>query len=291
MPQAEDQALPSLGVLEEFSRASLAKWRAAGRDLRRFSRLLFFDLERHRASHSDDLLDAIRSSARGPFEFRQWARLVDYQFTNEPLSIAGSIKRDGGRFNIGSALNPATYTPFPALYLAEDFETAFRERFGIERSASRNGLTAEELALRRANSFSSVVVSGLVETVIDIGDLDSLQATAQVLRQFQMPHSVARLARSLRLKPPGLVRTASGLQRQLLNPNWRVEPAQYDLPSNSQIFGRLCLAAGVDAILYPSTKNGEKRCLALFPQNWRPLSSYIEVDGPHPPETNPIRIG
>lgn len=277
-------------MLEEFSRASLAKWRAAGRDLRRFGQHLFFDLERHRAQHSVELVDAIRKAARGPFEFRQSARLVDYTFTNEPLSTAGSIKRDGGRFNIGSTLNPATYTPFPALYTAEDFETAYRERFGIERSARASGLTANELALRRANSFSNVVVSGRVETVIDIGALDSLQATAQILRRFQMPHSVAKLARGLRLRPPGLVRTASGLQRQLLNPNWRVAAAQYDLPSNSQIFGRLCLAAGVHAILYPSTKNNERRCLAMFPQNWQQSSSYVEVDGPHPPQTSPVRL-
>lgn len=283
-PQPSDLGLPALGVLEEFTRASLAQWRAAGKDLERFSETLFFDLERHRAQHSDEFIEAIRSSSTGPMEFRGWSRLVDYQFANQPLSTEGSIKADGGRFNIGRLLNPAAYTPFPALYVAEDFPTAFRERFGIDKSGKFGGLTSTDLALRRETSFSNVALNLRLETLIDIGELEALKATTEILRRFQMPKSIAVHARRLRMKVPGLIRTPTGLQRQLLSTNWRVEPTQYDLPSNSQIFGRLCAAAGVHAILYPSVRDSSRRCLALFPQNWKGSSSFIELAGAVPPE-------
>ena len=35
-----------------------------------------------------------------------------------------------------------------------------------------------------------------------------------------------------------VIRSPTLLQRKLLDPNWRMVPAQFDLPSNSQIFGR-----------------------------------------------------
>jgi hypothetical protein len=283
-PLQTDQGLPPLGVLEEFTQASLARWREAGKNFERLSQQLFFGLEAHRAQHSHELIDAIRACTIGPREFNGWARLVDYQYTNQPLSMVGSTKGDGGRFNIGSALNPATYTPFPALYVGEDFSTAFRERFGINQDGSAGALSANELILRRYSSFSQVALNVKLETVLDIGDPSKLKSIADILGQIQMPSNIGRLARQLRLRPPGLVRTAAGLQRQLLNPDWRVDPAQHDLPSNPQIFGRLCLAAGVHAILYPSVRNSERNCLALFPQNWRGSSSFVELVGPSPPE-------
>jgi RES domain-containing protein len=290
-PLATGQGLPPLGVLEDFTAESLAQWRAAARNLERYSNSLFFDLERHRARHSGELIDAIRASAKGPIEFQGWARLVDHRYTNVPLSVDGSVKGDGGRFNIGQALNPASYTPFPALYVAEDFSTSYRERFGIDRESSAAGLAAGELMLRRASSFTSVALDIRLELLVDVGDLEALRATAAVLRKFTMPASIQVMARALRLKAPGLVRTAAGLQRQLLARDWRIEPVQYGLPANSQIFGRLCAAAGIHGILYPSVRDGDKRCLALFPQNWAGSTSFVELIGPSPPEVRITRLG
>jgi hypothetical protein len=282
--------LPPLGVLEEFTQASLAAWRKAGKNLEKFSQQLFFGLEAHRAMHSRELIDAIRASTKGPLGFKGWSRLVDYQYANQPLSMVGSTNGDGGRFNIGAALNPATHTPFPALYVAEDFPTAFRERFGIDQRGAAGALTAQDLVLRRSSSFAQIALNARVESVLDVGDLESLRPVAEILRRMQMPSGVSSLARGLGLRTPGLVRTAAGLQRQLLSPDWRIEPVQYDLPSNSQIFGRLCHAAGVHAIRYPSTRSSQRYCLALFPQNWRGSTSYVEVDGPCPAEVKVIRL-
>lgn len=56
-------------------------------------------------------------------------------------------------------MDPGTLNPWPALYLAEDFETAFREKFQMARSDTVDGLTPEELALERI-SHATVFVSG-----------------------------------------------------------------------------------------------------------------------------------
>lgn len=97
-PRQGDQGLPPLGVLEEFTHASLSKWREAGRNLERLSQQLFFGLEAHRSQHSHELVDAIRASTKGPQQFNGWARLVGYQYTTQPLSMLGSTK--GGRWAV-----------------------------------------------------------------------------------------------------------------------------------------------------------------------------------------------
>jgi len=279
-----EPGLPGLEVLEEISASSLAKWRAAGRNLEQLSEILFFGLEARRNHHSAELLDAVRKSAEGARDFTAWSRLVDYQYSTQPLSMAGSVRGDGGRFNIGGGLNAATHTPFPALYVAEDLPTAFRERFGIDPAVSTNGLSADDLVLRRKESFTHLALTCRVESLIDVGNLQALKPIADILSRIQMPPGVGALARKLGLPAPWLVRTASSLQRMLLHQNWRIDPVQYGLPSSPQIFGRLCAAAGVHGILYPSVRNSGKCCLALYPQNWRGSGSFVKLVGPCPPE-------
>lgn len=190
---------------------------------------------------------------------------------------------------MGAELSPGTFTPFPALYVAEDYDTAFRERFGGVHKGQ--GLTASERALRSPASFSQVCLHGSVEQVIDIGDLESLRLFADVLKDFPAPKSVLQTARRLGLRQtPWLIRSPITLQRQLLHPNWRMLPVQFDLPSNSQIFGRLAFAAGLHGILYPSTRLRGKRCLALFTQSWVDSGSNIQVSDGAPEEARLTRV-
>jgi hypothetical protein len=67
-------------------------------------------------------------------------------------------------------------------------------------------------------------------------------------------------------------------------------PQQFDLPANSQIFGRIAAAAGIHGILYPSARNVAKRCLALFPQNWAGSGSYVQVSDAAPEGAQLTRI-
>lgn len=290
LPETDEP--PSLTQLEQFSQLSLRRWLASAKALTELHTVQFFALELERQRRSGDLIEALRASLVPGEPFEKWARIVDYRYCLAPLSIAGSLKNDGGRFNIGAGLNPAAFPAFPALYIAEDYPTAFRERFGTDFAAvRRDGLAPHELALRTPGSFTHVALRGQLELVLDVGELGALQRFAAVLRDFSMPDRVRQLARRLGMRaPPGLVRTPGGLQRQLLHPNWRMLSAQFDLPANCQVFGRIAAAAGAHGIRYPSARQSNRYCLALFPQNWFATNSFVEVMDGAPSAAKPVRI-
>ncbi len=283
--------MPSLLELERFSHASLHQWLAAKKRLDLLHRTLYFELEPLRQARETGLLDALRSQTLRSYAFKHWSRIVDYRYSLDPLSTMGSLKGDGGRFNIGAELSPGTFTPFPALYVAEDYETAFGERFGRADKRRARTLSADELALRAPASFTQVRLNGNIEQVIDVGDLDSLKPFIDILRTFPVPRVVLQTVRQLGLRQTSwLIRSASLLQRKLLHPNWSLVPAQFDLPANSQIFARLAVAAGLHGILYPSSKQSGKHCMALFIQNWSNSGSFVEISDPVPKGTHRKRI-
>ena len=69
----------------------------------------------------------------------QWVRIVTYQYSLEPLSYAGDLRDIGGRFKAGAELENGTLKPRPALYIAENLETAFREKFQLAKTDSVAG--------------------------------------------------------------------------------------------------------------------------------------------------------
>ena len=287
---ASEPDLPSLIELERFTATSLYQWLDAKTSLDSLHRALYFELEPRRQADEGRLLDALRSRALTRFTFENWSRITDYRFALEPLSVAGSLKGVGGRFNVGSGLSPGAFPAFPALYIAEDYDTAFRERFGLPATRTASPLSSHEWALRRPDSFVQTRLRGAIEQVIDIADTEALRPFTDILRNYPTPKGVNQRARRLSLRPTWLIRSPLTLQRQLCHPNWRMLPMQFDLPSNSQIFGRLAAAAGLHAILYPSARQKGANCLALFPQNWRGSTSFIEVSDLHPGEARLTRL-
>lgn len=281
---------PSLIELERFTQLSLHKWREASQGIDALQRVLFFDLESLRQRDGQKLLDAIRTGSRTGFQFQDWSRIVDYRYSLDPLSTAGSVKDVGGRFNFGAALSPSSFSPFPALYVADRYATAFQEKYGVDPAASVDGLTANDLALRTPSSFTQIRVRGSIDLVIDVDDATALQPLVDVIKRFPMPKAVVTLTRRLQLKSPTLIRSQKMLRRHLLHPNWRSTPVQFGIPSNSQIFGRLAAAAGIHGILYPSSRKVEGRCLALFTQNWTESGSFIEIVDTPPVGASPTLL-
>jgi len=274
---------PSLAELDRFTVASQRQWLTAAKRVDKLQRALYFGLERSRNERTKQLLGALRFAARQSFDLKHWSRIVDHQYTLDPLSLTGS-HRKSGRFHIGADLNPVMFTPFPALYLGEHYEVAFHECFGNDPTAKRGGLTAHELALRAPSSFTHVRVRGHIDRVLDLDDSDALAEFAKIIGSMAMPKEVTRLVRELGLKRgPSMIRNGAMLRRQLLTPNWRANPMQFDLPANSQIFGRIAAAAGIHALLYPSVRAGGGRCLALYIQNWPGSTSYVELEDSLPP--------
>ena len=122
----------------------------------------------------EQLKDALASNVQ-KFGFSQWQRIVTYSFSLEPLSTKGSILNDlGGRFNIGD-IDSTRFPRFGALYLAEDRETAFKEKFGLSQDEKHKGLTAEELSLTSNESISIVNLRGEIFQVLDLCTYHSLK--------------------------------------------------------------------------------------------------------------------
>lgn len=274
-PKRLRRVVPKAGVeLEKFTSADLRTWQRQAEKLERYHVQLFFHLEGLRAVHHDSLCKALCSSTAADITLKSWIRIIDYEFSLEPLSAAGSLVH-GGRFNIGRDLDATKYPAFPALYLAENYETAYEERFG-QRPSRHALLEGHEFALRTPGSFTSINVDGQVVNLFDLRDPKSLKAFADVITSFDIPKELRKLATSVGMGRPLLVRNAEHVKKTLLAKDWRRYPSQYEIPANPQVFGRLVVEAGFDGIIYPSTK-GPKACIALFPTNFSKSDSFVEI--------------
>ena len=281
---------PPLTTLDEFSEQSVGAWLRAAANLQSLHAALHFGLEAQRGRVSAELTSALLAGASRSLGLKGWSRIVDYRYSLAPLSARGSLTGDGGRFNIGEHLNPASFTAFPALYVGEDYETAFAEKFGRTPEQAIDGLSPAELALRTEASFTHVSLHGRIDIVLDISSDDAMAPFVDIIRKFHVPFEAMQRARQLGVKPPSIVRSLDMLRATLTDPNWLRAPMQFDLPANSQVFGRIVAAAGIHGILYPSIRLPGKQCLALFPQNWAASDSYVEVTDAVPEQARFTRL-
>lgn len=230
----------------------------------------------------DELMSSLQMNCCS-FSFSNWQRVVTYKYSLDPLSAKGSVLNDpGGRFNIG-AIDPSKFSKFPALYLAEDRGTAYKEKFGLEQQKNYKGLTAEDLLLTRDESITIVTLQGKIEQVINLNDKNALKDFLKIIKNIEVPKKLIKKARQLNISPIYSVKTIKTLYKTILDPNWRDLPLNFDVPANSQILGQISHAAGIEGILYPSRKTGEN-CLAIFPENFANSSSYVEIVDPVPAE-------
>ena len=124
------QTAPPIQVEHVFDTFTLEVLRKGPRfkdEILRFAWDYYSELQHQRSAVAEEITGALARAAVRPFPFSRWMRVVDYQFTNHPLSAVGSVKSmTGGRFNIGD-IDPIKFVPFPALYLASDQETTLAE--------------------------------------------------------------------------------------------------------------------------------------------------------------------
>lgn len=284
IPQArrrDPTAPPKLYQLEQFTRADLAHWRSLSERLDEFNRQYYFSLESQRAAHRAQLLEALRRRPAAPLHLTDWVRIVPYRYCLEPLSPLGSVRGYGGRYNIGRDVGEGGFRFFPALYLASNFETAYREYYGLDSHSTIDGLTPEELSLTTRDGFLVAKFDGTIRSVFDTLDADALKPFVEIVRRFEIPARVRQLARQLKIEDLELVRTVGRLQRVLTAKDWRALPAQFDVPASSQVFGQLLRDAGYEAVVYPSARSDEL-CVALFPENLRDSESCLRISGEYP---------
>lgn len=234
----------------------------------------------------DELIKVLIQSSKS-FRFEKWQREVKWKYSLHPLSTTGSLAFIGGRFNAGIDINSAI-SSFPALYLAVDKDTALQETLGLT-EVDDSRLSARELALINPQSEVIVSVSGELEKVFNLTDASNLDTFVELTKRFKLSPALIELAKHLGLPRPRIVKRSKDLLDTLLLEDWRKAPMIGDVPSNSQIFGRLIYQAGIEGILYPSSLAG-KDCLAIFPNNFAVTSSYIMLDDEPPHASVPSRI-
>ena len=278
-PKTQKGASPNRGILEldRFTQENLTTWQNASADLDRLQGLLFFALEPARRQLRTDLIAAFQKQPAKTQTINDWVRVVTYQYSDEPLSCAGSLHEYGGRFNAGADLDANTLNPWPVLYLAQNFATAFREKFQLEHDGTVDGLSANELSLGHVASHATLYLKGEIKNVFDMTDPKSLDGVAKLLGRIKMPEEAKACMKRLKISNKALFMISTGQQLYdtVINTNWRVLPIQFGLPAQSHIIAELVRAAGFEGILYPSTK-GQKRCLAVFPENLA-TGSFVEL--------------
>lgn len=270
---------PPKGILEldRFTSKDLQHWESLSSNLDELWSELYFGVEPQRRKFQTQLREAVEGVGSCSYPIEGWFRAVTYQYSSDPLSCAGSLRGHGGRFNAGFELDANTLSPWPALYLAQNFETAYCEKFQLSREHRENGLTPEDLSLSTGGSFSAVVVHGHLDRVFDMTTFTSLTTLATVLRRIKMPTEAVALTKKLKFGRKDLFMITTGLQlfNAVTKQNWRILPAQFGLPAPSHIVAKLIRDAGYAAILFNSSK-GPGKCMAIFPDKLTD-SSYIEL--------------
>lgn len=264
-------------LLDEFSPEDIRRWTEQGEQWTEFAILCYNELQSQRDLFRSRLEESVRPYF-AQFQFEKWVRCVSLQYSCDPLSAAGSLKKIGGRFNFGHALRYKS-SPFPTLYIGEDAETALREMYGIPTSKSRGKLTSEDFALinhPNRKSDSSIRMRGSINWVFDLTLPVNVKEFLKVIKDFKLSEGLKKLGRKLRMRC-GTVTTERALIQTLMTENWRRNPILFDLPANSQIFGQLLLSAGCEGVLYRSTMS-KRRCLGVFVQNFASSDSYVELE-------------
>lgn len=216
--------------------------------------------------------------------FTKWQRVVRLKYGLQPLSVAGSLKDPGGRFNIGD-IDQGRYPIFPACYIAQDRPTALKEAFSVN-SLDPNALA---VALARPDSIVSFSLSGKLDSVLNLNRPERLQTFVDLIRTFNVTPHLRKRAQALRASLPNLISSVDELVKAVLSVSWRFDSMALDIPSPSQIFGQLVVKAGIPGILYPS-KFSQIDCLAIFPQNFRDTDSFVELDDEAPVELEIRRL-
>lgn len=274
--QKEVKYLLETGTLEGMRSA-----KKRTQDLIDYHWAYYSELAQQRNQNIEEIKKALISASKPDFPFSGWQRAVKYKYSLHPLSTVGSLSFVGGRFNCGMDVN-VNVPHHPALYIAEDKDTALQETLG-QSATNKSALNPQQLALTSSESQTILSVSGHLDKVFDLTSASNLKSLISILKLFTVSKNLEKRAFELSLDHPNIIQSNKQLLDTVLDKNWRDNPTNLEIPANSQIFGQLLFLSGIEGVLYPSKFTG-KKCLALFPQNFEGGSSFIRLDGspPHP---------
>lgn len=246
-------------------------------------------LQRSREEKLEEIVDSLSAVADASIA-DSYTRIVQLKF-GDPLSVLGSLSGPGGRFNIGNGMGHTK--PFPTLYVANDFHTAFCECFHYPPGYMRGNVDAAKMALRDANNFIATELTVNIEKCIDLRNKDVLRGFTQVISEIKPTDEFKHWAKELGYFSLRTVQTHGELYRTLLEADYLKNYYSMEMPSNSQWFGYYCLMTGIQGIIYPSVRDNKGYNIAILSENLKDTDSYIKisVDTPAIPEDRKIMNG
>ena len=281
-------------ILDSFYEENLKTWDEASKDLDELADLLYFGTTPGRQRFKEQLINAAKSTAGIKIEKNNWLRIVTYKYSLSPLSEAGSLI-NSGRFNIGKNIEKNAQTVWGAIYIAEDHETAYREKFQVKIEDETPGLKPEELSLVKENNISSVNIKFNLQNIFDLTEQSNLSHIANVLSKIKIPDGAQELNKKINRKRKlakipaiKMIKSSKALFESIFESNWNLLPTIYEIPSNSQITAEIIKLAGFEGIIYQSTKSNGK-CIAIFRDNLLE-GSYVELSGEFPKEVTEYQI-
>lgn len=245
------------------------------------------ELAHQRTTIESKIFQVLNQTSISDFSFQGWQRAVKSKYGLHPFCTLGSLTDPGGRFNIGD-INTQNIPTFPALYLAQNKNTALQEILGLV-EVPESGLTSQEIALTSADSISIVSVSGHLDKVFDVRSAKILKKFVDLIKNFKFPKELIAMAKQLGQPSPEFIKQPKMLYDLLHSSDWRNWPMRLDVPAASQTFGQMVYFAGIEGILYKSQLTG-KDCLAIYPDKFGNSDSYVELDDDPPSNKVPTRI-
>ena len=204
-----------------------------------------------------------------PYSFKNWFRLTRTKYAMNPLNCKGSVENaTGGRFNIGG-IKKDRFPTFSALYIGNGKETCIKEVYsGMEHFFNS----------KRGDSFFQI--SGHIYSALDTTKKGSLNKFVKTIKQITLSEQLQNRFKKLNIKEErASIQSMKQFEKIIYHKNWKIDPNIYDIPAPSQIFGQLAKNAGIEAILYKSTrKSREGLCMAVFPENFKNSESYIKLE-------------
>lgn len=239
------------------------------------ARLLWADFQNYladeREKRLDEITDALLANTEHFIEGKNFSRIVGSKFSLSPLSSKGSyLMPPGGRFNIGQSISFQRY--FPALYVANDYDTAFHEKFSIESDINEEISTS----LRKPDSFTHHRINFKLDKIIDLTNDRAINAFYEVVKDIKMPKIYSDQAKRLKLKM-NVVFSSSELKQTIFDPRYQQWDYWIDQPSPSQWFAHYVRYAGIQGIRYPSLRKMNGENVAIFLDTFEETDSVVEL--------------
>jgi hypothetical protein len=213
-----------------------------------------------------------------------FSRIVLSEYNDDPLCVYGSIC-EPGRFNFGAL--PSYYGNFGALYLGNNQQTAYVEKFhNLETETFGDGfLSASELALDSAPSHLYVRVNVSIQSYLDLRTDEALIGFLDAVKDIQPTKEFKQRWKSLCKKTKRskveqdlkMVREVEHLRALIFDPKFKQWISWLDCPSHSQWLGHYALKCGIQGIIFPSVRNDSGYNIAIFTDNFKESMSSIKL--------------